>query len=152
MCCLGRKTRRVVDRSEKYVLTRSSGETGWKDTRMNTGMNTGNEHWDEHRNEHWEGRLPACHLIVHIANIIFYYCWQAGSLPSQCSFPCSFPVLLPVFIPLVGWFSRASTASLPPARESNGKVNYHTYFFTCRLLTKVKMLQKCWIVTPMTLL
>ena len=41
MCCLGRKTRRVVDRSEKYVLTWSSGETVWKDTGMNTGMNTG---------------------------------------------------------------------------------------------------------------
>ena len=28
-------------------------------------------HWNEHWDEHWEGRLPACHLIVHIANIIF---------------------------------------------------------------------------------
>ena len=65
-------------------------------------------------NEHWEGRLPACHLIVHIANIIFVIVGRLEACPpsahssvppgvppgvhSQCSSQCLFRLSAGCFV------------------------------------------------------
>ena len=98
-------------------------------------------HWDEHWNEHRDdtgraGFQPATSSFILLTLFLLLL---AGWKPAL---PVFIPVLLPVFIPLVGRLFRASTASLPPARESNGKVNYHTYFFYMSVIDKSKDVTK----------